>query len=135
VAVEVSVAPAAPSADAVTVQFGSAVPFADVRVTEYGCLDPTDLFDAAASSSGNSATASSGYLTTASPVELIFAAGMTAGAFSGSPAGFTTRVITSPYADIVADREVSSTGTYSAGATLSDAAAWVMRAATFRARP
>jgi glucose/arabinose dehydrogenase len=117
----------------VTVQFGSAVPFADVRVTEYGGLDPTDPFDATASSSGTSATAGTGELTTTSPVELIFAAGMTAGAFNGSSAGFTTRVITSPDADIVADRVVTSAGTYSAGATLSGAAAWVMQAATFRA--
>ena len=120
-------------ANTVTVRFGSAVPFADVRVTEYGGLDPADPFDATASSSGTSATASSGNLTTASPVELIFAAGMTAGAFNGSAAGFTTRVITSPDADIVADRVVTSTGTYSAGATLSGEAAWVMQAATFRA--
>jgi glucose/arabinose dehydrogenase/PKD repeat protein len=124
---------AAAGANTVTVHFSSAVPFADVRVTEYGGLAPTDPFDATASNSGNSGTASSGNVTTASPSELIFAAGMTKGAFSGPAAGFTTRVITNPDADIVVDRVVSSANTYGAGATLSGAAAWVMQAATFRA--
>jgi hypothetical protein len=57
----------------------------------------------------------------------------TSGTFTGSSAGFTTRIITPLDADIVNDRLATSVGTYSAGATQSGAANWVMQVATFRA--
>ncbi len=58
---------------------------------------------------------------------------MTTGVFTGSSTGFTTRVITVPDADILADRVVTSTGAYSAGGNQSSSSSWVMQAATFRA--
>jgi hypothetical protein len=117
----------------VTVVFNGSVPYADVRITEYSGLDPTNPFDASASASGTglSSTASSGTATTAFPVELIFGAGMTSGWFTGSGTGFTTRIITTPDADIVNDRVVNVAGSYVAAATQSGF--WVMQAATFRA--
>jgi hypothetical protein len=54
-------------------------------------------------------------------------------AATGSSAGFTTRITTPLDADIVNDRLATSVGTYSAGATQSGAANWVMQVATFRA--
>ena len=83
--------------------------------------------------SGTGTTATSGNVTTTSASELLVGAGMTSGTFTGSSAGFTTRIITPIDADIVNDRLVTSVGTYSAGATQSGSANWVMQVATFRA--
>jgi hypothetical protein len=123
---------AAPS-NAVTVTFAGAVPYADVRIAEYGGLDPTNPFDATASNSGTSATASSGNVTTSSPTELIVGAGMTTDVFTGSSTGFTTRVITHIDGDILNDRVVTSTGSYSAGGNQGGVPNWVMQVVTFRA--
>ena len=117
----------------VTVRFSNAVPFADVRVAEYSGIDPVSPLDATASAAGSGTPADSGPFTTTSSKELIFGAAMTTGAFTGPPAGYTTRVITQPDADIVFDRNVTSTGTYSTGAVPSDSSPWVVQAVTFRA--
>jgi hypothetical protein len=61
---------------------------------------------------------------------LIFGAGMTAGRFTGAGTGFTSRIITTPDADIAEDQTVSATGSYSATAPGS-ASSWVMQMATF----
>ncbi len=122
---------AAAGANTVTVVFSQAVPYADVRITEYSGLDPTSPFDKTASSSGSGSTATSGNVTTAFPTELVFGAGITTGGFTGSGTGIITRLITVPDADIVNDRVVTSTGSYAAAATQSGS--WVMQVATFRA--
>jgi hypothetical protein len=117
----------------VTVRFSGAVPFADVRITEYSGLDAQNPLDTTASASGSGTTANSGNVTTTVASELVFGAGMTTGVFTGGASGFTARVITPIDADIVIDRSVTSTGIYSAGAALGAAAQWVLQAATFRA--
>jgi glucose/arabinose dehydrogenase/chitodextrinase len=124
---------AAAGGNTVTVQLSTAVPYVDLRIAEYSGLDALNPFDATSSSSGTGVTANSGSVTTTSPSELLFGAGMTTGAFTASSAGFTTRIITPIDADIVNDRHVTSAGTYSAGATQSGASSWVMQVATFRA--
>jgi len=65
--------------------------------------------------------------------ELVIGAGTTVGGFSAAGSGFTTRVITSPDLDIAEDRFVTAAGSYSATASLSGSAAWVMQVATFKA--
>ncbi len=124
---------AAAGGNTVTVRFATAVPFADVRMAEYSGLDATNPFDVTASASGTSSVASSGNLTTTVASDLLFGAGMTTGVFNGSSSGFTTRIITPIDADIANDRNVSSVGTYSAGATQTGSASWVMQLAAFRA--
>jgi glucose/arabinose dehydrogenase len=124
---------AAAGTNIVTVRFSAAVPFADLRVAEYSGIDRVSPLDATASGSGSTATASSGNLTTAAASELIFGGGITSGGFTGAATGYTTRIITQPDADIVVDRNVTSTGTYNAGAVLGGGAAWVMQAVSFRA--
>ncbi len=74
---------AAAGANTVTVVFGNAVPYADVRITEYSGLDASRPFDATATASGTSSSASSGNVSTAFATELIFGAGVTTGGFSG----------------------------------------------------
>jgi glucose/arabinose dehydrogenase len=118
-------------ANTVTVQFSAAAPFPDLRITEYSGLDPLKPFDVAGSGSGSTSTATSANVTTTSPSELLFGAGMTSGIFTGSSAGYTTRIITPIDADIVNDRNVTSVGTYNAGGTQNGT--WVMQIATFRA--
>jgi glucose/arabinose dehydrogenase/chitodextrinase len=122
---------AAAGANTVTVQFSGPVPFVDLRITEYSGLDPLNPFDVAGSASGSASTATSASVTTTAPSELLFGAGMTTGAFTSSSAGYTTRIITPIDADIVNDRNVTSLGTYNAGATQNGS--WVMQIATFRA--
>ena len=50
------------------------------------------------------------------PTELIVGAGTTTGGFTGAGSGYTSRIITTPDADILEDRVVTSTGSYSATA-------------------
>ena len=107
------------------------MPYADVRITEYAGLDPVNPFDTSASASGNAQAASSGNVSIASPVELVFGAGITTGRFTASGTGFATRIITAPDGDIVMDRVVNAVGSYAATAT--QAGNWVLQAATFRA--
>ena len=57
---------------------------------------------------------------------------MTGGLFSAAGTGFTSRIITQD-ADIAEDRIVTTAGSYSATATLSPSAGWLMQVATFRA--
>jgi glucose/arabinose dehydrogenase/chitodextrinase len=124
---------AAAGTNTVTVAFNTATPFVDVRAVEYSGLDLANPFDVGASASGTSNSPNSGAVTTTTAHELVFGAGVTTGGFSTAGSGFTTRVITSPDFDIAEDRFVTATGSYSATASLSGSAAWVMQVATFKA--
>ena len=122
---------AAAGANAVTVTFSASTPYVDIRALEYSGIDFANPFDVGASASGNSTSANSGTVTTTSANELIFGAGITGGLFSAAGTGFNNRIITHD-GDIAEDRIVTAAGSYSATATLSPSAGWVMQAATFR---
>ena len=124
---------AAAGTNTVTVTFNASTPFVDIRALEYSGLDPVNPFDVGTSASGNGTSANSGTVTTTAANELIFGAGMTTGGFSAAGTNFTSRIITTPDVDIAEDRFVTTTGSYSATASLSGSAAWVMQVATFRA--
>jgi hypothetical protein len=113
----------------VTVTFTGAVPYADIRIAEYAGLDQANPFDSAASATGTDGTASSGAVTTAAPGGLVFGAGITTGAFSNAAGALTTRTITSPDADILADGVLTADGPRAATAPVTGN--WVMQAATF----
>lgn len=117
----------------VTVTFSASTQFVDLRALEYSGLDLANPFDVGTSASGTGTTANSGAVTTTTAHELVFAAGMTTGAFNNAGSGFTTRIITSPDADIAEDRFVTAAGSYSGTASLAGSAAWVMQVATFKA--
>jgi hypothetical protein len=123
---------AAAGANSVKVQFSGSVPFVDVRVLEYSGLSTSNPLDTSASASGTGANASSGNLTTSAANETIVGAGTTTGAFGGGTNGFTTRIITSPDADIAVDKFVGTAGTYAATATQTGSPAWVMQGVAFR---
>lgn len=123
---------AAAGANTVTVKFNKPASSIDIRAAEYSGLDAADPLDAVHAASGTSATPNSGPVTTTAAQEVIFGAGMTAGDFTAAGSGFTSRIITTPNGNIAEDRFVTVTGSYSATATLSASAAWVMQVATLR---
>jgi hypothetical protein len=127
-----NIAAAAAGANTVTVTFNVAAPFVDIRATEYSGLDPANPLDGNASSPFTAATATSGPITTTTAQELVFGAGMTTGAFTAAGSAFTSRIITTPDADIVVDRFVTVTGSYNPKAVLSGSAPWLMQGASFR---
>jgi hypothetical protein len=116
----------------VTVTFNRTTAYADVRVSEYAGVDPTNPLDVAAAAAGNSKNGNSGPASTTGFNELIFGAGMTFDVFSTAGSGFTNRVITR-FGDIAEDATVFNTGIYSATAPLRTSAPWVMQMAAFRA--
>ncbi len=120
----------AAGSNTVTVAFSKAAAFVDVRILEYSGLDTLNPLDQTAGAAGSGTTASSGAATTTSANELIFGAGMTVARFTGAGAGFTSRIITAPDADIAEDQTVAATGSYSATAPNSTSS-WVMQMATF----
>ena len=121
-----------PSAfNTVTVTLSASTPFVDVRVAEYSGLDLTNPLDVTASGSGKSTAPNSGAAATTKPVELLVGGGTTTGAFTAAGSGFTKRIITTADGDILEDRVVSATGSYSATGTTNNAN-WVMQLATFR---
>jgi hypothetical protein len=112
----------------VTVVFNQTAQYPDVRILEYQGLSAMDV---TAGASGNSVTASSGTATTTTANELIFGAATVATKVKGAGSGFTSRMITS-FGDIVEDRVVTTTGSYSATAPLIPSGTWVMQMVTFR---
>ena len=123
---------AAAGTNVVTVQFSGAVPYVDVRVAEYGGIDPVNSLDTTASAAGSGATASSGNLTTSAASEVIFGAGMTSGLFVDGTNGFTSRIITPVDGDIAVDKFANTSGTFAATAGIDGSASWVMQAVAFR---
>ena len=107
---------AAAGTNTVTVTFNTATPYVDIRALEYSGLDPVNPFDVGTSASGTGTSANSGTVTTTAANALIFGAGMTTGGFSTAGTNFTTRIITTPDADIAEDRIVTAAGAYTATA-------------------
>ena len=121
----------APGSNTVTVTFNKAAAYPDVRVLEYSGADTTNPLDVTAGASGSGLTGNSGTATTTSANELVFGAGMTFDIYNAAGNGFTSRVITN-FGDIAEDKNVTSTGSYSATAGMRASAPWVMQMATFR---
>ena len=117
----------------VTVVFSPAAAYPDIRILEYSGLDASSPLDVSSGASGNSATASSGAVSTTAANELILGADTVFTGDKTPGTGFTTRIITAPDSNIAEDRIVSATGSYSAGATLTSSGPWVMQMATFKA--
>jgi rhamnogalacturonyl hydrolase YesR len=122
---------AAAGANIVTVTFSSAVPAPDVRILEYSGADPNNPVDVTAANSGNSATSSSGSVTTTNPTDLLFGANYVQTLTTGPGSGFTKRLLTAPDGDIAEDEMVTATGSYSASAPVSSGQ-WIMQMVAFR---
>jgi hypothetical protein len=127
-----NIAAASAGANTVTVAFSTAAQYPDVRILEYSGADQANPVDVTAAGNGNSATSSSGAVTTTNPIDLLFGANLVLTSTTGPGAGFTTRLLTSPDADIAEDELVTTTGSYTATATLSASSSWIMQMVAFR---
>jgi len=128
---------AAANANTVTVTFTSPAAYADIRILEYSGIDTANPLDGAASAAaiGSNGTASSGPGTTTNANDLIVAADLTVQETTAAGAGYTARMLTLPDRDIVEDQIVSTTGTYSATASIAPAGQWIMQMVAFRRHP
>jgi len=124
---------AAAGANIVTVTFSTPAVFPDIRVLEYHGAALTNTVDVTAGASGNSASSSSGPVTTTNAGDLIFGANLVAGTTTGAGTGFTSRLLTNPDADIAEDQMVTAIGSYTATAPVTSGQ-WIMQVVAFRAR-
>src|SRR5262249_45509834 len=92
----------------------------------------TNPVDVTAASNGSSSTSSSGSVTTTNANDLLVGANMVSTMTTGAGSSFTSRVITSPDGDILEDRIVTTTGSYSASASL-QSGSWIMQMVAFKA--
>jgi len=123
---------AAGSSNVVTVQFSKPASFPDVRILEYAGLDTGSPVDVTVAATGNSALSDSGAVATTNADDLIIGANLVETGTSGPEAAFSSRILTSPNADIVEDRVVVTTGSYDASAPLNSAGPWVMQLVAFK---
>lgn len=128
-----NIAAAAAGANQVTVTFSPSATFPDVRILEYGGIDPVNAVDNSASATGSSTSSNSGLLITANASDLLVAANTVATLTTGPGSGFTSRVITNPDGDIVEDQIVTAAGSYTATAPLNASGPWAMQMVAFRA--
>jgi hypothetical protein len=126
-----NIAAAAADTNIVAVTFSAAAVYPDIRTLEYTGADQNTPVDATAASSGNSATSSSGSATTTNATDLLFGANLVQTATTGPGTGFTTRLLTSPDADIAEDEMVATVGSYSATAAVASGQ-WIMQMIAFR---
>jgi chitodextrinase len=126
-----NIATAAAGTNTVTVTFTGATYYPDIRILEYSGVDSTTPVDITAFGSGSSATSSTVATTTTNPNDMLFAANMVFTVTKAAGTGFTSRKIT-PDGDIVEDRVVTATGSYTATATLTSGL-WLMQMVAFRA--
>ncbi len=123
-----SIAGAAANANKVTVAFNGSAAYPDLRILEYSGAPATNPIDAVGGASGTSATASATLTTaTTNANDLILAADYIQTTTPGPGSGFTTRMISQPDSDLVEDKNVTATGTYTGTAPQSGSGYWVMQ--------
>src|SRR6266849_2067206 len=127
-----NVAVAAAGANIVTVTFGAAVAYPDVRILSYRGLDTASPVEAAVGATGTGTALNSGSVTTTNANDLLFGASYVSTRGTAAGAGFTSRVITSPDGDIAEDKIVAAAGTYNATATMTSGN-WVMQLVALKA--
>ncbi len=123
---------AAAGANTVTVTFNVAARFPDIRIAEYSGVDTVNPLDVSAGAQGSTATSSSGSVTTTNANDLLIGANLVQSTSTAAGVGYTNRGIT-PDGDILEDRVVTATASYSATAALDKVQQWIMQMAAFRA--
>ncbi len=121
------------NANVVNVKFSASAVSPDIRILEYSGLDTNSPLDVVAATTGNNSSSATAPAVTTNPSDLIFGANIVVSSTNGPGSGFTQRILTSPDGDIVEDKLVSATGSYSASAPLSSSAAWIMQMVAFKA--
>ena len=129
-----NIAAASANTNTVTVKFNVAARYADIRVLEYSGLDRVNPVDVVAAGNGSGTASSTPAVATTNANDLLFGASTVTSYNTGAGAGFTSRVITSPDGDIAEDRIVTSVGSYSATAPMTNGS-WIMQMVAFRRAP
>jgi len=127
-----NIAAAAAGANTVTVNFNVAARHADIRIAEYGGVDPLNPLDTSVGAQGNTATSDSGAVATTNTNDLLIGANVVQSTSTGPGTGYTSRGITVD-GDILEDQVVFATGSYNATAVLDKVQLWIMQLAAFRA--
>ena len=130
-----NIAGATAGGNTVTVTFSPAAAYADIRILEYSGVAHTGVLDASAAAAGNSATSSSGSLTTTVPGDLLVSGNMISTLTHGPASGWTLRFITSPDGDLAEDRIATTAGAYTGSSPLDGAGTWVHQTVAFKAAP
>jgi len=107
---------------------GAPTSFSQIYISEYSGIVTTNPLDQNSVNIGNTAAVSSGAKTTTSTNELIYGVSIGASGLLTTGAGFTNR--SSANQNIVEDKKVSPTGSYSANFT-SAGGNWIAQMATF----
>ncbi|HXQ27297.1 MAG TPA: IPT/TIG domain-containing protein, partial [Candidatus Acidoferrales bacterium] len=128
-----NIASAAAGTNIVTVTFNAAASFPDIRIAEYSGVDTVNPVDVVAANQGSTSSSSSGAVTTTNANDLLVAGNVIQTLTTGAGTSFTKRVITSPDGDILEDRIVTATGSYTGTAPVSPAGQWIMQMVAFRA--
>ncbi|KAA0021928.1 hypothetical protein [Antrihabitans cavernicola] len=103
----------------------------DAYAVEYSGLDTTNPLDVSVAAQGNSASLNSGQVATTYANDLLLGVAADNGTPTAPGAGYTLRSTASD--NIVEDKTVTASGSYSASATMSPSASWVMHLVAFRA--
>jgi hypothetical protein len=106
--------------------------WADMYIHEYSGIDKADPVDVSAVATGTTPAMNSGSATTTKANDLIFGAVASSGNVNQTGTGFTSR--SSSFGNRTEDKNVTSTGAYSATARQNDNA-WVMHMVAFKADP
>jgi chitodextrinase len=122
---------AGPGVNRVTVAFNQAARYVDVRIAEYSGIAASNPVDAVSGAAGSGTTNSSGSVNTTYPTDLLVGANLVGTLTTRAGTSYTSRIITSPDGDILEDRVVTATGSYSATATTTGGA-YVMQMVAFR---
>ena len=122
----------AANTNSVTVTFSTTANYPDIRIAEYAGLDPSNPLDVSAAAQDTSTSSNSGAVTTTNANDLLVGANLVQSVTTSAGTGYTSRVITTPSGDILEDQVVATTGSYSATATISPSAAWIMQMVAFR---
>ena len=126
------IAAATANTNSVTVTFSTAANYPDIRIAEYAGLDPSNPLDVSAAAQDTSTSSNSGAVTTTNANDLLVGANLVQSVTTAAGTGYTSRVITTPSGDILEDQIVATAGSYSATATISPSAAWIMQMVAFR---
>ena len=118
-------------ANSVTAAFNVSAQYVDLRIAEYRGISQSNPVDVVAGAQGSSSSNSSGTVSTTNANDLLVGANLVATRTTGAGASFTSRIITSPDGDILEDRVVTATGSYSATAP-TNGGAYVMQMVAFR---
>ena len=124
------IAAAKAGANTVSVNFSSPASTVDFRILEYSGLDTNNPFDVSAGSNGES-TDTTVVLTTTNANDVIIGANLVETAASAG-AGFNSRILTSPNADIVEDESATTAGSYTVNASVRPEGLWIMQAVAFK---